>query len=322
MGIALNAAKMLLQAKRSGVRFDETLTLGRQYMLLGPERIEALLTEYGCWPPPEGAEAFRRALRETRWRFELFARALGAKNVSSCDASAYEQATFVHDLNQPVPADLEQRYDVVIDGGTLEHVFNFPVAMANSMKLVKPGGHLILFTPANNYFGHGFYQFSPELFYRVLAPENGFVVERMLGWEEGDGMSSLFGVNYSFPIEGPWYDVPDPAVVRQRVTLLNRTEVVLFVLARKVAHVPLFQKTPQQSDYVPQWQTGTTVDPFHQSGWGRRVIAWLLGHFSETFCREWMSRLALVADPFRLPLHRRRKSFKNRELYRRSDPGP
>jgi hypothetical protein len=28
-------------------------------------------------------------------------------------------------------------------------------------------------------FGHGFYQFSPELFYSVLAPHNGFRIIKM-----------------------------------------------------------------------------------------------------------------------------------------------
>ena len=144
MGLDRNATRFLLQACQMGVRFDATLTLGRQYMLLSPERMALLLREHGRWPPPEGEAAFLAALRGTRWRFEVFARALGAGTVAAMDASTYEGAAIVHDLNQPVPPDLEERLDVVIDGGTLEHVFNFPVAIANCMRLLKTGGHLIL----------------------------------------------------------------------------------------------------------------------------------------------------------------------------------
>jgi 2-polyprenyl-3-methyl-5-hydroxy-6-metoxy-1,4-benzoquinol methylase len=57
----------------------------------------------------------------------------------------------------------------VFDGGTLEHIFDYPTAIKNCMKMVKPGGHLLLTTPANNWFGHGFYQFSPELFYSFVS---------------------------------------------------------------------------------------------------------------------------------------------------------
>ncbi|GHV03646.1 hypothetical protein AGMMS50229_03290 [Campylobacterota bacterium] len=42
------------------------------------------------------------------------------------------------------------------------------------MELVKTGGHLILGTPIDNYYGHGFYQFSPELFFSLLDRDNGF----------------------------------------------------------------------------------------------------------------------------------------------------
>jgi len=46
-------------------------------------------------------------------------------------------------------------------------------------------------TPASNLCGHGFYQFSPELFYRALNATNGFEVERMIMRDRtGVGMKS------------------------------------------------------------------------------------------------------------------------------------
>ena len=56
---------------------------------------------------------------------------------------------------------------MVIDGGLLEHVFDFPTAIRNCMRMVRQGGHLILNLPVNNFPGHGFYRFSPELVFRV-----------------------------------------------------------------------------------------------------------------------------------------------------------
>ena len=38
--------------------------------------------------------------------------------------------------------------------------------------------HFVRITPANNFFGHGFYQFTPELFFRIFSAANGFEVER------------------------------------------------------------------------------------------------------------------------------------------------
>jgi hypothetical protein len=42
------------------------------------------------------------------------------------------------------------------------------------MDLLKVGGTFVASTPANYFMGHGFYQFSPELFFRLFCPENGF----------------------------------------------------------------------------------------------------------------------------------------------------
>src|SRR5438477_418150 len=81
---------------------------------------------------------------------------------------------FPHDMNEPIPDKFKETYTAVLDGGSLEHVFNFPVAIKNCMEMVKVGGHYLAITPANNFFGHGFYQFSPELYFTVLSKENGF----------------------------------------------------------------------------------------------------------------------------------------------------
>ena len=105
------------------------------------------------------------------------------------DASDYEHATVVADLNQPIPQSLHGHFNLVYDGGTIEHIFNVRQSFENLMSLPKVGGSLVIQTMANNWFGHGFYQFSPELFYRVLSPENGYRVRRVVVHE-----------SYEFPV--------------------------------------------------------------------------------------------------------------------------
>jgi hypothetical protein len=102
---------------------------------------------------------------------------LGARQVSSVDASDYEQATHIHDFNQPLPTSLAKRFLVVHDGGTIEHVFNIAQAFKCCMEMVRVGGHFIQVNEANNYMGHGFWQFCPELVYRIFSQENGFQIE-------------------------------------------------------------------------------------------------------------------------------------------------
>ncbi len=49
------------------------------------------------------------------------------------------------------------------------------------------GGHFISVTFANNFLGHGFHQFSPELYFRVFCPANGFEVESLMLCEADAG---------------------------------------------------------------------------------------------------------------------------------------
>jgi hypothetical protein len=315
MGLVSNSIKFLIEARKSGVRFDETLTLGRQHMTLSLERAASLLREYNFWPPPGGEAAFLAELQQAKWRFDVFARALGAKNVSSMDVSDYEQATVIHNLNQPVPPTLHERYDLVIDGGTLEHVFHVPIAMENCMKMTKTGGHVVIITNINNLVGHGFYQFSPEFFFRVFSRENGFEVTRMVALEDTFGRSSLFGVKYDFPIQGEWYDVLDPDKILKRNVLITRNSTILFMLAKKISREEIFKNVPNQTEYPADDQS--VLNPTNQNSFGRMVIGGLLRYFPETFWREWMPRLAVIVDPARRWRHRRRNSFANRTFYRK-----
>jgi hypothetical protein len=114
------------------------------------------------------------------------------------------------------------------------------------MELLKVGGTFVTSTPANNFMGHGFYQFSPELFFRLFCPENGFRLDRMLAFE--------------YELVGARYEVVDPKNLRRRVELMaTGARIELWVEARKVeaqpGDLPLF---PQQSDYTALWESNST----------------------------------------------------------------
>lgn len=229
MGFGGSDLRFLLSAKRLGLKGDNVCTLGRQTLLLSQRELNLILREYDCehFALPKG-----RAL--------LFADdvlgPLGFNTIDAMDASDYEGANVLHDLNRPVPPEMQEKYDLVWDGGTLEHIFNFPAALENAMRMVKVGGHIALVTPANNQCGHGFYQFSPELFFRVFVPENGFELLRIY-----------------MCCKGGCYHIADPVTVHGRVELRNSQGAMIMVHAHKLAHVPDVLITPQQSDYLTTW---------------------------------------------------------------------
>ena len=240
MGLDINDVLFLVAAKKRGLSLGDTLTIGRLDLNVYPAKMRQVMARAGL---PD--TAFAPNAPDTGFAEPVF-KSLGARSVAALDVSNFEGAEFIHDLNQPVRDDLKQRFDTVYDGGTLEHVFNFPVALRNCMEMVREGGRFITHTCANNWCGHGFYQFSPELFYNVLSEDNGFEVERMI-----------------LHVVGPynqWYEVSNPRVIRSRVELFNSVPLQIMVQARRTKIMPMFTKTPQQSDYVPRWEEQSPED--------------------------------------------------------------
>jgi hypothetical protein len=230
MGFEANAIKFLLLAKKENTLLGNTLTLGRQSYQLDQKELVQLMTRHGFTP-----EEVQRLYKKDKIYVEQFLKEIGSTQVDSMDASEYEHATILHDLNNPVPDHLKEKYDTIIDAGTLEHVFNFPTAIKNCMEMLKVGGTFIAITITNNFSGHGFYQFSPELFFRIFSPENGYETKKMYLAISGSGAN--------------WYEIPDPKNIQSRVLLENSKQSFLLIQATKTEKKKIFDIIPQQSDY-------------------------------------------------------------------------
>jgi SAM-dependent methyltransferase len=96
---------------------------------------------------------------------EDFYKSFGFDEVHTMDVSDYQRASHIHDLNCPLPRELEGQYDVVMSGGTLEHVFDVANALKSLAAMVKTGGEVFCDLPTNNFIDHGFYQLSPTLMF-------------------------------------------------------------------------------------------------------------------------------------------------------------
>ncbi len=248
MGIDGNILQFLISVKRSGVDLGRVCTLGRQEVAMPAGQIRAILDRFGFTPSD-----FDRLYpwQSPPYFGEGLFTALGASSVTAMDNSAYEGASVLHDLNEPLPPRLHQQFDTVFDGGTLEHVFNVPNSFKSVMELVKVGGHFISQTAANNFCGHGFYQFSPEFMFRVFSPENGYKLKKLVLYEWGTSR---------------WYQVVDPAVLRKRVGVINSKLLPMLVLAQRVEAKPIFASPPMQSDYAAAWVASGTESATPVSG--------------------------------------------------------
>lgn len=237
MGLDYPSCRFLQTSMRGGARFDATVTLGRQAIYLNQRQRRKLGIRREHIPPMQPGQPADVFFREF----------LGAGNICALDNSDFEGAEFIHDLNNPIPEALHEKFDAVIDGGTLEHVFNYPQGFWNCVQMAKVGGRIFFLTPGNNFFGHGFYQLSPELFFSLCHYNPCIELLRMIA------------VGYSCPVpewgcRHRYFKVESPYVVGSRIMLLSKFEGVgLLVEIAKKSHAPSGMVIPQQSDYVTRW---------------------------------------------------------------------
>jgi hypothetical protein len=249
MGLYLRNVKALLLDYPEKLNCQKTITIGRQYLFVPPGTLVNHLRESGkigrITQP-----AIETFLKADNFYVDNFLRLLGAESVDSIDYSDYEKATIIHDLNQPLASQHQNKYSLVLDVGTIEHVFNVPEAMKSLMSMVEVGGKLIIVTVGNNQPGHGFYQFSPEFFFRTLNGDNGFRLDKLYIQEAFDG--------------GRAYQIRDTAEMRKRATYCSWAEMEITAIATRTAVTDIFAKVPLQSDYSIVWK-GEEKGYVHQS---------------------------------------------------------
>ena len=89
---------------------------GRQQFGLSLKDAAYLTGKFG-WPIQEAI--LEKWLLGGRY-IEPLLEMIGAKDTASIDASDYEGATIVHDMNQPLPSEMKNKFTVAIDFGTLQ----------------------------------------------------------------------------------------------------------------------------------------------------------------------------------------------------------
>lgn len=255
----------------------QTLTLGRQELHgVAPE----IIRDFG----PLGTPAARETYCE-----KFLVDCLGASAVDSLDMSPYEGATYSHDLNLPVPKSLISKYDTVLDLGTLEHIFDINQALSNVSDLCKVGGQILHVLPADNFCGHGFWQFSPELFSALYSTGNGFSETEIYLADLSKG--------------GVWFRVlPLPQGDRLRLLTSSATYVIVrTVKAGKKAPVLVVN----QEDYVLAWSKG--LGPKSRSSLKpslRNYVVSAISRATDLVRKVWLLEMALIA-PYRFFANRR-----------------
>jgi hypothetical protein len=228
MGIDIHGLNFLRYAGPRGA-FGATVMIGRQSIYLSDTEL-------------------RRRLRcdiqsvKDKYAEKLLIHEFGASSVDSIDFSPYEGANLIHNFNNPVPESIHRKYDTIIDFGTLEHVFSVNQALRNCSLMGAPGAQILHVLPANNMCGHGFWQFSPEMFFSLYTEANGYAE------------TEVFLADVLKP--DTWFAVSRPSD-GHRIMFGSRNEV--YILVRAVLKTAEFSHdTVQQSDYVTVWDASAS----------------------------------------------------------------
>ena len=177
MGVDIEIFERLVELSTRFRPKGRTLMLGRQKFIPGERfawRFDKILADAGL------TLELSDLVQDDGYSETLF-RKLGFGEIETMDFSPYEGAGVLHDLNEPAPKTLEKKFDFIFDGGTIEHVFNVPVALASVFRMLSVGGRFLSVNGLNGWQGHGMYQFSPELVWSFWRRNCGCEVHGCLG---------------------------------------------------------------------------------------------------------------------------------------------
>ena len=219
MALTFHTFKYLEKLKNENFFFGETLSLGRLNNLINNDEFKTL----------------KISTSNDEYADEILFENFNIKSLNSLDFSKFENADIIHDLNEPIEK-LDKQFDTILDFGTSEHVFNISQCLKNISDLCKISGHIIHCLPANNNCGHGFWQFSPELFFNIYSKKNGFENTEIF-------LINLFD-------KKNWYKI-NKQELGERLELNSSEPLYILVKTKKIG--PNHFKNINQSDYEYQW---------------------------------------------------------------------
>ena len=154
MGISKLFAEMFVREHAYQPLVGETTLVSRQTVDFLPHEIRPFMTGLGVTPVAAyelELDLHTRASVKQSISDRAFFGLLGVRDLRSMDVSRYEASDIICDLNEPLPKHLLGTADVVVDGATLDNVFNPAQALLNLAGMLRPGGRLLMFNMGSNH---------------------------------------------------------------------------------------------------------------------------------------------------------------------------
>ena len=232
--------------------------VGKQTMRIDADVIQGYLQFRGMYFDSSKFEYFKKVKEIDSYDFFS---AIGVEEVHAVDITPLEGADIVWDLNYPLTDKTNfSRFDFVLNGGTLEHIFDTKTANDNIALITKPGGIIIHMVPCAGYVDHGFISFSPTYFIDYYK-ENNFLLQNIfmdfvMDSGEMDDWNSVYSQDCRIfqDYEGAGKHGDVNGFVNTMKRKLDVGRVLLWCVARKTIHTKQKIEIPQQGLYVRMWE--------------------------------------------------------------------
>ncbi len=177
--VSINLVPLFEHHERSAFS-GAVLCLGAPHLHLdGDELLAVHQQSRSTWAPDPTWSTPDQSEMGAAERGKRLLRSLGFSRVDVLDVSDFEGANILLDLNRgEAPDSLLGAYDLIIDHGSLEHVFNLPHALTILDSLLAPDGRVFHSSPGSNFCDHGFYSLSPTFFFDYYSA-NQWQIERI-----------------------------------------------------------------------------------------------------------------------------------------------
>lgn len=181
MGIGSQIVEALAKENTYKPIRGEALLIGRQTVYYPVADLLELLRQQNIKPAIDPAEIeFDSSTIDRLGGFEearlisdvSLMKVFGADRVLALDHSSYENADIVHDLRYPMPPQLFNCADIIVDGSTLDNVFTPSIVLQNFTRLLRPGGRMFLCNAYSSF--ETAYVILPPMWYVDYFVMNGF----------------------------------------------------------------------------------------------------------------------------------------------------
>ncbi len=256
MGLPKAALRFLVRQHARKPLTGSVATLGRMCVYATYAELVEICRQEGVVPTQAAPDscvtsnipAWRGTPLEQNASDVAFFRMLGVEQTRAIDCSDFENAEIIADLNQPVADDLREQFDVVIDSGTMEHIFDTRAVLMNIGRMLRPGGRVIHMTPCNNFANHGFFQISPTLLIDYYQANTFLDVTAWVAAQTTDDCATSDWELFQL----------DPR--RQPVMMTSRQKLLVLVVAEKQESSTV-EAIPLQSYYRDQFESSDQGEP-------------------------------------------------------------